>query len=72
MRELKLTTTDTIETEKFCRTFNKFFDICNTHSTNEDMIKKNRDKAPFYSPDDPRLQVKLNVVSTKFYLVLLS
>ena len=62
MRELKLTTTDTVETEKFCRTFNKFFDICNARSTKESQIKKNLDIDPFYSVDDPRLQVKLSVV----------
>ena len=47
MRELKVTNTDTSATEKFCRVFNKFFDIFNTRSLDEGTIKKNHDLDPF-------------------------
>lgn len=57
MRELKVITTETSETEKFCRIFNKFFDIFNTRSLDEGWIKKNPDLNPFKKEDDPRLKV---------------
>ena len=40
MRKLKLTSTDTVGTEKFCQIFNKFFDIFNTRSLKEGEVKK--------------------------------
>ena len=62
MRELKVTTTETSETEKFCRIFNKFFDIFNTRSLDEGRIKKNPDLNPFKEEDDPRLKVHFIVI----------
>ena len=61
MRELKVTTTETSETEKFCRIFNKFFDIFNTRSLNEGRVKKNPDLYPF-KEDDSRLKVHFIVI----------
>ena len=57
LRELKLTSTDTSETEKFCTIFDKFFDIMNTRSIDEGQRKRKPDLNPFYSTDDPRLKV---------------
>ena len=61
MRELKVTTTETSEIEKFCRIFNKFFDVLNTRSLDEGRIKKNPDLNPF-KEDDPRLKVPYFIV----------
>ena len=64
MRELKVTTTETYETEKFCRIFNKFFDIFNTRSLDEGRIKRNPDLDPF-KEDDPRLKVHFILIRFK-------
>ena len=56
MRELKVITTETSETEKFCQIFNKFFNIFNTCSLDEGWIKKNPDLNPF-KEDHPKLKV---------------
>lgn len=65
MRELKVTTTDTSETEKFCRIFNKFFDLFNTRSLEEGRIKKNPNLNPFKEEDDPRIKVRFIVIRIK-------
>ena len=57
LRELKLTSTDTSETEQFCTIFDKFFDIFNTRSIDEGQRKRKPDLNPFYRTDDPRLKV---------------
>ena len=67
MRELNVTKTDTSATEKFCRIFNKFFDIFNTRSINEGKFKKNHDLDPFSKEDDPRLKVHSIVKDFKEY-----
>lgn len=58
LRDLKQSTQDTTETEIFCRTFDKFFDICNTHSVDEHIIKRKPNLSPFYKEGDERLKVK--------------
>ena len=50
-------TLDTIATEMFCRIFDKFFDICNTRSVDEHIIKKKPNVKPFYEAGDERLEV---------------
>lgn len=62
MRELKIITTETSETEKFRWIFSKFFDIFNTRSLDEGWIKKNPDLDPFKKDDDSRLKVHFIVI----------
>ena len=57
LRDLKQSTQDTTETEKFCQMFDKFFDICNTCSVDEHKIKRKPNLCPFYNEDDERLKV---------------
>ena len=57
LRDLKQSTHDTTETEKFCRMFDKFFDIFNTRSVDEHKIKRKPNLRPFYNKDDERLKV---------------
>lgn len=57
LRTLNESTLDTTATEKFCRIFDKFFDICNTRSVDEHKIKKKPNVCPFYEADDERLKV---------------
>ena len=48
---------DTAETERFVTIFNKFFDLMNTRSLEEEILKLNRDLGPSRKADDPRLKV---------------
>jgi hypothetical protein len=48
---------DTTETEKFCRMFNRFFDCLNTRNLNEATQKRNEDLRPYTRADDDRLKV---------------
>ena len=48
---------DTMETEKFCRIFDKFFDCMNTRCLQEAGQKRKPDLQPYRSPDDSRLKV---------------
>lgn len=57
LRALNKVKTDTTETEKFCRTFDKFFDIFNIRSIDEANSKKKSDLKPIYSSTDDHLQV---------------
>ena len=54
---LELTSRNTtVETVKFIRHMDKFFDIMNTRNFKESVKKKNENVKPFTSPDDPRLR----------------
>ena len=57
LRTLDKVKTDTTETEKFCRIFDKFFDIFNIRSIEEADRKRKPDLKPIYSSTDDRLQV---------------
>ena len=57
MRTLSKMKVDTMETERFCRIFDKFFDIFNIRNSEEADRKKKPDLKPFYSSTDERLQV---------------
>ena len=48
---------ETQETTRFCRMFNKFFDCLNVRSLEEHVHKRNPDIRPYRSPTDPQLQV---------------
>ena len=48
---------DTSETEKFCRMFNRFFDCLNTRNLFEATQKRNEDLRAYRYPDDDRLKV---------------
>ena len=50
--------TDTFETERFIRTFDKFFDIMNTRCLEEGIQKLKPNLKAFETPDDPRLDVR--------------
>ena len=47
----------TIETEKFCRMFDKFFDCMNTRNLDEGMLKRKPDLNGYFSANDSRLEV---------------
>ena len=57
LRELRRIQANTTETEKFCRIFDKFFDIFNTRAIEEADRKRKPDLKPFYSSRDERLEV---------------
>ena len=48
---------DTLETQRFVLTFNKFFDLLNVRSLTEAIWERNPNKEPYRSPDDGRLEV---------------
>ncbi len=48
---------DTSETEKFVRTFDKFFDCLNGRNLKEHILERKPNLKPYYSPDDERLKV---------------
>jgi hypothetical protein len=48
---------DTTETEKFCRIFNKLFDIFNARHLNEATRKRNDNLKPYTDLNDERLKV---------------
>ena len=52
--------TDTTETERFVRIFNKFFEIMNTRYLEEDILKLNCDFGA-RKTTDPRLQVTMQL-----------
>lgn len=68
LRELKLTTTDTTETERLCRMFDKFFDIFNTRSVDEAQRKLKPNLSPFYSREDPRLKVHMYFITDGYVM----
>ena len=45
------------ETERFIRTFDKFFDLMNVRSTKECIYKRKPDVRPYRKSTDPRLAV---------------
>lgn len=58
MRELeKENACDTTGTEKFCRMFDRFFDMLNTRSLTEGRKENKPDLLPYYSPKDKRFKV---------------
>ena len=67
LRDLNQMAQDTMETERFCRTFDKIFDLFNTRSLTECEKKRKPDLSPYCDEDDPRLDVsfctKLNFYS---------
>ena len=48
---------DTLETERFVRIFDKFFDIMNTRCLEEGIQKEKSNLKAYEKPDDPRLDV---------------
>ena len=53
---------DTTETEKFVRTFDRFFDMLNTRCLEEGVQKIKPDLHPYRSSDDTRLKVSCTVM----------
>ena len=49
---------ETKETERFVRTFDRFFDMMNTRCLEEEIQKKKPDLKPF-EKDDPRFEVHI-------------
>lgn len=47
----------TVETERFCRVFDKFFDCMNTRNLEEAKKKRKPDLSGYFSGDDSRLKV---------------
>lgn len=66
MRELEKEnargTRDTTGTEKFCRMFDRFFDMLNTRSLTEGRKKRKPDLLPYYSANDKRFKVNMSVM----------
>ena len=54
---------DTTETERFVRTFDKFFDCLNVRSPNEHITKRKEHMKPYSSASDERLLVGFAVVT---------
>ena len=54
---------DTTETERFCRIFNRLFDCMNTRNLYESDQKRNDDLKPYTCKDDTRLGVFFTFVS---------
>lgn len=50
---------DTTETERFIRKFDRFFDMMNSRCIDEDVKKRKPDLAPYRKPDDTRLKVRI-------------
>ena len=50
---------DTTETQRFVRTFDKFFDCLNVRSPSEYIKKRKENLKPYTSTDDSRLCVSL-------------
>lgn len=48
---------DTIETQRFVRTFDWFFDMLNTRSLEEGIYKRKPDLLAYRTIDDPRFEV---------------
>ena len=48
---------DTIETARFVKMFDRFFDMLNTRSLKEHIFQRKPDLSPYRTPDDTRLQV---------------
>ena len=48
---------DIIETQKFVKTFDRFFDMLNTRSLEEGIYKKKPDLLPYRTTDDQRFEV---------------
>lgn len=67
-RELKIPSnlspllSNTTETEKFCRMFDKFFDCLNTRSLLEATRKRKPDLKPYFSSKDSRLEVSYHMI----------
>ena len=59
---------DTIETRKFVRTFDRFFDMLNTRSLEEGIYKRKPDLLPYRKIDDARFKV-YTCASHYFYIV---
>lgn len=49
--------TDTSETARFCKIFDRFFDCLNVRSMNECVKKRKTDRSPYKNKDDSRLVV---------------
>ena len=52
---------NTKETEKFVRTFDKFFDCLNGRNLKEHILRRKPNLKPYFSPNDGRLEVWLLV-----------
>ena len=48
---------DTEETEKFCRMFDRFFDMLNTRILNQETRSRKPDLAAYEKADDSRFEV---------------
>ena len=54
---------ETKETERFIKFFDKFFDCLNVRGVNEDVTKKKPNLSPFRSPNDQCLVVCLTYIN---------
>ena len=59
---------ETVETEKFCRMFDRFFDCLNTRNLDEAKFKRKPDLRAYFKPDDSRLKVSLLVYVSVIYI----
>ena len=55
---------ETVETEKFVRFFDKFFDCLNVRCLSASVRRRKPDLRPYRSPDDPRLKVSKLLFTT--------
>lgn len=69
LRDLNVMAQVTLETEHFCRIFDKFFDLFNTRSLTECERKRKPDLSPYYDDEDSRLNLSF-VQSLIFILII--
>jgi hypothetical protein len=63
---------ETLETRKFIRHFDRFFDCMNVRCTSEGIHRRKPDLRPYRDPSDPRLSVSgiLSIVYMYMYYVM--
>lgn len=62
--------TDSTETAKFVRLFDRFFDCFNVRSTEESIKKRKPDMRPYKDPTDSRLSVSVSKCFCVLYRLL--
>lgn len=53
---------NTVETERFCRLFDQFFDCMNTRNLDEGWKKRKPNLRPYFSSEDPRFKVLFSTI----------
>ena len=57
---------ETLETRRFIRHFDRFFDCMNVRCTSEGVYKRKPDLRPYRDPSDPRLSVSRTMCPAEY------